>query len=273
MSRKKGMISHVVYTVSIRFRFNIVFHRSISKSSSSGPSYAIDDLQSEKRFLPKQYKKLKNKMNQSFTKMKQKLGIKPKNWGRGDGLHSIYSGSLFNLHSADYSLQTVDMNEVRSDILDASQSMAFNALFTLGIFEGAELSILNELCSNAIVMRRKKNEFLFKHDSPNSNDFLYVLKSGTCNVIFPKATIDEAGKNTINKNHDVVIDNETDDLGGDVVVDITSGLVVASVADVLAWLIRSGTTRRISVHCKTECEFVVSAQVLSCMSPNWVNCN
>jgi hypothetical protein len=244
-------------------------YREKKKHYNSNLSYAIDDLQSEKRFLPKQYKKLKNelknKVNQSFSQMKQKLGIKQKNWARGDGLHSIYSGSLFNLHHSEHALQTVDMNEVRSSILDTNQSMAFNALFTWGIFEGAELSILNELCSNATLVTRKKGQYLFKHDSPNANDFLYVLKSGTCSVIFPQAQASEEGQSraaaaavateTGTKSSS---EQEAEDCGdgGDVVLDITAGRVVASVADVLAWLMRSGAPRRISLRCSEDCELV-----------------
>ena len=197
--------------------------------------------------------------------MKQKLGLKPKNWARGDGLHSIFSGSLFNLHHTKHAPQTVDMNKVRSSILDSNQSMAFNALFTWGIFEGAELSILNELCSNATLLKRKKGDFLFKHDSPNANDFLYILKTGTCSVVFPQTQAgDEGGsKSSTDRFTDTSMDTKgntsttsCDEHAGDVVLEISDGRVIASVADVLAWLIRSDTPRKISIRCTADCEVV-----------------
>lgn len=192
--------------------------------------------------------------------MKQKFGLKQKNWARGDGLHSIYSGSLFSLYQSVHAPQSVDMNEVRSSILDTNQSMAFNALFTWGIFEGAELSILNELCSNATLLKKKKGQYLFEHGSSNANDFLYILKSGTCSVIFPQSQTGEVWgdkSKAAQKGQEAGADTVTvEEDCGDVVLEITDGRVIASVADVLAWLIRSETPRKISLLCTSDCEVV-----------------
>lgn len=231
-------------------------------------SYAIDDLQSEKRFIPKQYRKLKNKVNQSITNMKQKLGIKQKNWARGDGLHSIFSGPHSSMHQSGHVPQRVDMNDVRSSILDANQSLAFNALFTWGIFEGAELSILNELCSNATLLKRQKGSFLFQHDSEHANDFLYILKSGTCSVIFhpseddSKSFIEKRGATVGGRSGEGGVEGGVEEVevegesSGDEVLQVGEGTVVASVADVLAWLIRSDVPRKISLRCSSDCEVV-----------------
>lgn len=154
------------------------------------------------------------------------------------------------------------MNEVRSSILDSYQSLAFNALYTWGIFEGAELSILNELCSNATVVKRKKGEFLFHYSSKNANDFLYILKSGTCSVIFPPTNDDVKGDKGVPGDSGDGGDCDGGGNGkdrapvGDEVLEMEEGKVMASVVDVLAWLIRSDVPRKISIRCSSDCELV-----------------
>lgn len=194
-----------------------------------------DGLLSEKRLKP-MYNKLSKKVGQSFkwlkTEAKSKLGFPPR-ISRGDGLNSIFSDNIliddFPMQSTD---PDIEIENVRADILDENQRLAFSTLFKWGIFEGAELSILNELCSNAVLMSFKRGDAIFTFSDCDSR-FLYIMKSGTCDVSFLMP-----------------------DGSDEVVYDITAGSVIASVVDVISWIVRSDIKRHVIVKCTSDCEVI-----------------
>jgi CRP-like cAMP-binding protein len=213
-----------------------------SVANRAGLASVDDGLLSEKRLKP-MYKKLSKKVGQSFkwlekeaksaeATLKSKLGF-PRRRNRGDGLNSIFSD---NILADDFPMQSTDpdieIENVRADILDENQRHAFSTLFKWGIFEGAELSILNELCSNATVVNYKKGDTIYSFSDCDSR-FLYVLKSGTCDVSFlmPDGT-------------------------NEVVYDIASGSVIASVVDVISWIVRSDIKRHVVVQCTSACDVI-----------------
>ena len=219
--------------------YTIKSQRKISKSSEEQKSVvaeSLDDgLLSERRLKP-MYNKLSKKVEQSFkwlkVKAKNKMGF-PRRRTRGDGLNSIFSDNILAddvpMEAPDYDS---DISHVRSDILDLDQQFAFSALFRLGICEGAEISILNELCSNAVLVHYNKGDTIFTNKD-SSSKFLYIIKSGMCDVSFNLPD----GRN-------------------EVVYAMEAGNVVASVVDVISWVIRSTVERHVIVQCTSDCDVV-----------------
>jgi len=199
------------------------------------PVQSFDDgLLSERRLRPV-YNKISNKVGQSFKWLKNKAKNKFASSGRtrGDGLNSIFSETnVLEGPSPVQSNLDAAIASVRSEILDAHQEFAFASLFKWGIFEGAELSILNDLCSNATLVSRKKGDMIVAENDTKS-ELLYVIKSGSCEISFlmPNGSRES-------------------------VYELSEGSVVASVVDVISWIIRSDVRREIAVRCACDCELV-----------------
>jgi CRP-like cAMP-binding protein len=186
---------------------------------------SLDDLALfDKKYKPMALNWIKTKTNATL----KFLGGKAQ---RGDGLVSIFTDS--HESATDMDSSKIRIRNVRSQILSESQAIAFDSLFTWGIFEGAEISILNELCSNSTTINRKAGEIIFAEtDSPS--EFLYVLQSGTVDISF-----------------------QGPDGSRKVIHTIGDGGVLASVADVISWITRTDTSRGgVYAQCVTDCMLI-----------------
>jgi CRP-like cAMP-binding protein len=185
---------------------------------------SLDDLALfDKKYQPMALNWIKTKTNATL----KFLGGKAQ---RGDGLVSIFTDSHESLVENNSKIR---LRNVRSQILDESQAIAFDSLFTWGIFEGAEISILNELCSNSSTVIRKAGEIIFSEtDSPS--EFLYVIQTGTCDISF-----------------------QGPDGSRKVIHTVSDGGVLASVADVISWITRTDTSRGgVFAQCVTDCVLI-----------------
>jgi CRP-like cAMP-binding protein len=218
-------------------------HFQEQKQLRSKVGVSLDDgVLYEKKYKPMSLNWLKNKTNATL----KFLGGKAR---RGDGLVSIFSDSGEGTTEREgkgrgggggsggdgrgYGSENY-LTNIRSEHLDISQAIAFNSLYTWGIFEGAEISILNELCSNATIIHKKSGDIVFgENDSPS--DVLYVVQSGSCDITFQ-------GPDGIRQ----------------VIHTVHEGGVLASVADVISWITRKDTSRGgVIAQCVTDCILVV----------------
>lgn len=176
----------------------------------------------EKKYKPMTLNWLKNKTNDTL----KFLGGKAR---RGDGLESIFTDTN---QTPGGGIKIREYN-VRSEVLNKSQAIAFDSLFAWGIFEGAEISILNELCSNATTLTHKAGDILFtERDSPS--ELLYVIQSGTCEISFQ---LPDGTRKAIHT--------------------LSNGDVLASVADVISWITRANASRGgVFAECLTDCVLV-----------------
>jgi CRP-like cAMP-binding protein len=131
-------------------------------------------------------------------------------------------------------LSEADLAELRAPGLSDDQRVVLKALHDSGIFEGSDVSLLTDICSLAEVVKVSKGGYVFESSS-RASDFLYVLKSGSCEALFKG-------------------DPNSDQMQS--VCDVKGECIVASHVDIIAWITGASITRQLSLRCTSDCVVV-----------------
>lgn len=165
---------------------------------------------------------------------------------RGDGLQSIFSNSTLLLDDCDGIINKSDgdipeinsyNNREESD-LNEVQQIAFDSLLACGVIDSSiGLGVLKATLRNAKLLHKAPGDFIFKHDDDYREDIL-VLKSGACEVLYHN-------------------DHNSDEESSVVVSVISERRVLASVVDIVSWIIgHSSFQCNMSVRCTEACEVI-----------------
>lgn len=249
---QSGLVTLLLLPVSILQRLGLLNHRENEERIPTTTkkiltSRAVDD---DYIVDKKQKTKFSNKLKQSMTWLYH-LGRRPNKLinyrNLGDGLDSIFAtspnmkrGKSFTVDKTSHSFSSnLNLSNIIGN-LDRYQEFAFAALFDSGLFMGADTSSLNELCSNASLLKKNKGETILHQDDPHQKkvSVLYILKSGSCTVSY----FDESGQER--QKVDLVKAGQ-------------AGQVVGGGIDIIAWICRCEIKRNITVECLEPCEFVV----------------
>lgn len=170
---------------------------------------------------------------------------------RGDGLQSIFKNTDAPFSLDDCKNKAInnipsewDIAHEDSDMTDVQQ-IAFDSLLSCGVIDSSiGLGVLKTTLRKAKLLHKLPGDHIFKYDDEHRND-IFILKSGACEVLY----------------HD-----HNDASSSSVVLRITERRLLASVVDVVSWIIGHSTFQsHITVRCTEECE-VISIPSPRCVS-------
>jgi CRP-like cAMP-binding protein len=175
---------------------------------------------------------ISRKLAQSMRWLKDRAKtMLPSSKSRGDGLRSIFTHVSSTAFDSAHHLDDSYTRLVCDPEFNETQQFTFSALHESGIFEGAEISVLNDVCEHATLFHLSKSDILFSEN--DTCEYLYILKTGQCDVLFPE-----------------------DDDEGTSVHSMGPKSVVASHVDVIAWISGCKITRQVSVKCSEDCQII-----------------
>jgi hypothetical protein len=191
-------------------------------------------------FVPEPMKIRARQMVRRFIPWSKVLRA-PQDLTRGDGLQSIFTNSSVLLEdcevkiSKDPPLFHEHRTSEESGDLTEVQKIAFDSLICCGVIDSSiGLGVLKATLKNAKLLSKAPGEYIFKHDDEHREDIL-VLKSGACEVLY----------------------HNLEDGTSVVVSVITERRVLASVVDIVSWIIgHSNFQCQMSVRCTEACEVI-----------------
>lgn len=193
---------------------------------------SFDDAYLDERLRPL-YRSISHNVNTSVRwlhDIKAKATDKFKRAPKGDGLSSIYS-AIPPKHQQ--GSQHFKLSKVRSGVLERHKDLAFQALFDWGIFAGTEMSLLKDICKHTTILSKEAGDVIF---SPRdlASDCLYILHTGKCSASF---ALDDSSPLPIHE--------------------MQAGTVLASLPDVIAWIVSAEVKREVTVTCLEKCEILM----------------
>ena len=194
-------------------------------------------------FVPEEVKARARKAARQVIPWKRKQERLQFEASRGDGLQSIFKNTNAALLMEDNNVE--GMNRIPSmwdlegddeNDLNEVQQIAFDALLSCGVIDSSiGLGVLKATLRSATIVHKSQGDYIFRHDDKYRNDIL-VLKSGACEVIYHKGHSNESSV---------------------VVSQITGRRLLASVVDIVSWIIgHSSFECLMSVRCTEDCEVI-----------------
>jgi hypothetical protein len=160
---------------------------------------------------------------------------------RGDGLQSIFTNSTLLLDDCEVKpnkneIPAIYLHGNEENGLTEIQQIAFDALLACGVIDSSiGLGVLKAMLKSARLLHKAPGDFIFKHDDEHREDML-ILKSGACEVLYHNDS----------DNSSVVVSLITE-----------QGRVLASVVDIVSWIIgHSSFQCHMSVRCTEACEVI-----------------